>query len=595
MPNPEIQKTTLSTVTKAEWKFLLLVLLLGVVVRFVYLSHSAVEHFDEGVYASNILYETGGYPSLYLYAPPLFPFLVEVAQIFLQPTNLGAMFVSLLAGCGTILLVWHVGRRWFGSECGIAAATLAAFSDFHILYSRMVLTDVLFCFCLLLAVWLIWETFRKADYLFAAFAGVATGLAWATKYNGWLALAIGVSGLIAWGVTTGASVKVFKRNILLWLILTIVAATVWSPVLFGLPEPGYSAVSDNHSKYIVGFSGWWESALRQYRNHRFLDGWLSCIGLGVALLFAQCLRDIHQKTILSDFTWNGFASFFVKRLQLPFALTGIAIYIGSTSLLFLLSLFGLFLNSVTLWKSRHSIKMSETAWMRALAFWFLAAWMIGLIIGTPLYTAYPRLTLPLLVSLWLGAGLLVSQYVQTFSKISSNEQTKQSLTMNSLASICTVVILVIAFPQLLEMRTPAWQKRTGLEQIAQKTIVQLQQEAKQQGFKPQEVILYVYAEPALFYHIKKEMLNTYPAGNIKQISFDLKRPEIPVFVIYGPHAKQSPQFQQEWEKEKIRFEMVQMHNYRPSDIVLLNQHDPVSITKKEEGIVEKVSLYQLKY
>ena len=303
--------------------------------------------------------------------------LVEIAQLFLSPSHLGTLLVSLLAGCGTILLVWQVGRRWFGAEAGIAAATFAAFSDFHILYSRMVLTDVLFCFWLLFAVWLIWESFRKADYRWGATAGVATGLAWASKYNGWLAVAIGISGLIAWAVATKTSAKVFKRNILLWFIIAIVAGTVWSPVLFGLPDPGYSAVSDNHAKYIVGLSA--GSILRQTVPQpsvfRWMDKLRGCrIGAVVCSVFARQ----PPECTTPGFTWNGLTLYFVRRLQLPLAFTGIAHFIGSSSLLFLLSFIMLVWHGIWHWKNRDTIKMSEPIWMQSLAFWLLAAWTISL-------------------------------------------------------------------------------------------------------------------------------------------------------------------------------------------------------------------------
>ena len=587
--------------SKTEWKLILLILILGVVVRFVNLSHSAVEHFDEGVYTSNIMFETGAYPARHLYAPPLFPFLVEISQLFLQSTTIGSLLVSLLAGCGTIVLIWQVGRRWFGPECGIAAATLAAFSDFHILYSRMVLTDVLLCFWLLLAVWLIWETFRHADYRLAAAAGVATGLAWATKYNGWLAIAIGISGLIAWGVTTGASAKTFKQNILLWVIIAIVAVTVWSPVWFGLPEPGYSAVSKNHARYIVGLEGWWDSAVRQYRNHRFLDGWLSALSIGFALLFAQILRDIRLNIKLPSFTWNGlinsFVILFVKRLQLPIALTGIALLIGSTSLLFLLALLAFIWIAITHWKNRRSIKMNHSDWMTSLAFWLLSAWMIGLIVATPFYTPYPRLTLPLLVALWLTVALLASRYTEFFVPPAPDKEQSTSpkgKLIQTLSFIGTMLIVAVAYPQISKRQTVGWKSRTGLEQIAQETTTQLQQAANLKGLASEKVILYIYAEPALFYHIRKEMPLTVPAGNLQFASAGSHQQGIPTFFLFGPHANHDSNFNKEWQQVKHQFQLIKSYDYLASDLVLLNQHDPKTLNQLKDSPVEKISLYRLR-
>jgi 4-amino-4-deoxy-L-arabinose transferase-like glycosyltransferase len=70
------------------------------------------------------------------------------------------------------------------------AALGLALSDFLVLYSRTALTDVLFVtlFVTALAAFTLAET-RKSTW-WAVLAGAATGLAWNTKYHGWLAAAI---------------------------------------------------------------------------------------------------------------------------------------------------------------------------------------------------------------------------------------------------------------------------------------------------------------------------------------------------------------------------------------------------------------------
>ena len=140
------------------------IVLTGVLLRSAYPSRMAVEHFDEGVYASNLWFGADDgfrYPNRHLYAPPLLPALTEWSMILLGPSHVGCMLVSLLAGGLTIGLIWWVAGEWFGEEAALAAATLAGLSDFHILYSRTVLTDVLLCFWLLLAVYLTGETYRR--------------------------------------------------------------------------------------------------------------------------------------------------------------------------------------------------------------------------------------------------------------------------------------------------------------------------------------------------------------------------------------------------------------------------------------------------
>src|SRR5579872_1697517 len=130
----------------AEWLLVVALFLTGLVLRSAYPSRLAVEHFDEGVYASNIFFsgEKGDehYPDQHLYAPPLLPFLIEYTMLLLGPSNFAPMVVNIIAGSMTVPLVWWVGRRWFGPTAGLASATLVALSDVHIFFSRTALTDV---------------------------------------------------------------------------------------------------------------------------------------------------------------------------------------------------------------------------------------------------------------------------------------------------------------------------------------------------------------------------------------------------------------------------------------------------------------------
>ena len=131
---------------RAELVLLLLIVLGGFVLRLVHPSRMSVEHFDEGVYASNIA--SGApydyrYPDRHLYAPPLLPWIVEWSIVFFGPSHLGTMLVGVLSGGLTVALLWWVARRWFGMEAGLAAATLAALSDFHLLYSHFDIINIM--------------------------------------------------------------------------------------------------------------------------------------------------------------------------------------------------------------------------------------------------------------------------------------------------------------------------------------------------------------------------------------------------------------------------------------------------------------------
>src|SRR6478609_8227318 len=137
-----------------ELGLLAAVLLIGVVLRLFAFSHSAVEHFDEGVYASNIYFGPPdyAYPQQRFFGPPLLPALIEAGMIAGLPPNFAALLPSFIAGSVTLVALWWFGRSWFGPEVGLAAAALLALSNFHIAFTTTALTDVLLGLWLVLAI-----------------------------------------------------------------------------------------------------------------------------------------------------------------------------------------------------------------------------------------------------------------------------------------------------------------------------------------------------------------------------------------------------------------------------------------------------------
>src|SRR5579872_1871013 len=255
---------------RTELLLVALVTLVALTLRIAWPSRLAVEHFDEGVYASNLFFHdrarAGHYPDQHLYAPPLLPFLVECSMIVLGASNFAALAVNVCIGALTAPLLWFVGRRCFGPTAGLAAATLLAINDVHIFFSRTALTDVLLCFFLTGAVYFFYEALTTRNRLALFAAGATTGLAWWTKYNGWLPLAIGLAALIPWSLTANArppqaeqilrnssqlSVRQLPRLLGRWSIVAVIAFLIWLPWLVSLQEKGgYAAVAANHRGYL---------------------------------------------------------------------------------------------------------------------------------------------------------------------------------------------------------------------------------------------------------------------------------------------------------------------------------------------------------
>src|SRR5262245_12703777 len=477
--------------TAVEWCFVVAVLLAGFGLRAAWPSRLAVGHFDEGVYASNVFFSgerrDERYPNQHLYAPPLLPLLIEFAMLAAGPSNLTAMAVNVVAGSLTIPLVWWVGRRWFGPAAGLSAATLVAVNDVHIFFSRTALTDVLLVFWLVAAVYLFWEALAPGSRLALVASAAATGLAWWTKYNGWLPLAIGLAAVVPWNVWTawaavckrpgpGWNVSVYVRSAALsiakWGVVALLAFLIWSPWLWSLQDKGgYQAVMANHRGYVVGLAGWSDSVSRQATKLARLDGWPSLHGPLLAGLV--CLLYARYSTGRS--TWNV-----VHRnrpaLVALVAVFGLSLVVGSAVVLGVATLSGIVWYLFGRLRPEASDRSQSSV---LLAGWLVAAWFIGLSLTTALYTPYPRLTLPWLAAGCLGAGIVIgwnfgpraepdnvqasaSGTAETADLDSSHSLGGRVRVSAVLGLVGGLAVLAILEPFALRRTVPGWERRTGI-------------------------------------------------------------------------------------------------------------------------------------
>ena len=644
----QAHETDRTGVSRGEWVTLLLLLVSAAMLRCALPSHMSVEHFDEGVYVSNLWFSDEGfrYPDAHLYAPPLFPWIVEWTIAFVGPSRWACMGVSLVAGTATVALIWWVGRCWFGTIAGLSAALLAAFSDIHILYSRAALTDALLCFWLLLAVYLIWESYRRSSVVWAVLAGLATALTWWTKYTGWLPLAIGIAGLVPWSFrprggpwqmrsglsgmedahgndcpkrsdSTAAEGATFPlgqrvRCYGLWLIIVVVAFAAWSPVLIGLQDVGgYSAVAANHRSYVVGLAGWWDAFRWQRHSHDVLNGWLSCSSIALAWLLAFVLRKCgcHRST------WNG-SEQLANGNQTPSALPcptfgwslgtaigaallGVAATVGSSVVLGLLAVLGILWQLV---RRDNDIESAPAGSPRQAATWLLAAWFVGMSVSIPFYRPYPRLTLPWLIATWLGAGALLQCLAPSLRRV--GEMFPLSIRRWRFATLAlfagAAVLLPASMKDLARRGVPGWQDRTSLQaatariiEAAKENVVASPGSGNVGESISVDLICYVYAEPAVLFHLNANNVVAQPVTNLDFARPDAEEFPLPLFLIVGPHALHGKRFPEQFAQYRDRFVSLGQYRFTPSRLVSLN--DPETGSRELESRNEDVLyLYRLK-
>jgi len=576
---------TENPVSRQERIAVLVIVLAGCVLRCLFLSDVAVEHFDEGVYASNLWFgsEQGAeYPGRYFYAPPLFPFLIEWSMIFLGSGVWGVFLPALLLGSLTVLLTWWVARSWFGPAAGLVAAILASGNDLHLLYSRAALTDIALGFFLLLSVYLIWRSYLSQDWKWPVLAGAAIGLGWSIKYNGWLPLAIAFSGIIPWLWATRKARQSLSHFLTRGLVFTLVACLVWSPVLIGLQRcGGYSVVAANHSRYVVGFSGWWDSCSRQLLNHRLLEGPPGFLSLGF-VCFVGCLlglswhgqpthdaKSAESNSESGRLTWNTILIGLLAAVPLLgvwlLGVTPVSGFLAATGILL-----QLFVN-----RKPVSAEQDSNAAAQTLAAWLLAAWFCGLLLATPLYYPYPRLTIPWMMSAWLGIAALIGWLEQRCGGSLFQIFSRQAGAVVSIPQLLSAVSPVIVAMVLVLISGPwsvaAWQSRTGLADISRQILVDLQRDDANAA----DAILYIYAEPGLFFNLKAQ--GHQLTGPVADFQFlNSLPPQVPVYLIAGPHADQDPAFREQFAAVHDRLEQVHSYDYSPSLLVRLNQSELVS-------------------
>lgn len=590
-------------VTLAELAALALIVLAGFAVRAAYPERISVEHFDEGVYAADWFCHSPGlpdgkYPRQHLYAPPLLPELCFWTVYFSGRDPHAVAWINIIAGTLTIPLLWRLGRSWFGPSSGLLAAALCAFSDVHIAFSRMVLTDVLMCLFLIAGVGAGVRALQTGRALWIISAGVLAALAWWTKYNGWLTLAITGAGMAGWIVFDRTRDVPATSLLFRWSATAAIAFALWSPVLWGLQDVGgYSAVAANHSKYFVGLADWGNSLSSQLAKLEHFDS-----GLGIGL--SACSVSIVVLMAIGVT---------IPKLPLKARLFG-ALMLSSAFLLLLSNLRGVF--GFCLFFGMLSLLVLPRNVLRPLlgrvpvaipsfplAFWILLAWLAGLFLAVPLYSPYPRLALPLACIAWLTAAPLFQAHRSRDDTCAEPTGWKDAVSGLILAAVMGMAIIGVR--QLRPdhwLPEVSWQDRRGLESIAPPLVDAAEASFAAQparGRQELKAALYVFAEPALFYHLAALPRRTafrylpQPIGDHALLTAGPPDPYLATFLIAGPHADANAADAAQFAAAVAngRLTLVQSFPYTPSDLVLLDQTSPQGLPGARS---QSIRLYRLR-
>lgn len=516
----------------------------------------SVEHFDEGVYASNFYssHLDYSYPNRHLYAPPLFPALLEWLLIFTGNPH-SVVWVNIVLGTGLVAAIWWLTKLVAGEAAAMAAAAMATFNDFFITYSRAVLTDTPVCLFIVLAVASGLIAIRDDRRLAAVAAAIFTGLAWWTKYNGWLPLAILGAGLAGWIVFKRPQKKDWMPRTLTYVFIAAGAIVLWLPYLWSLQDNGgYAAVAKNHSDYIVGFEGWLESLQRQLLNQDHYSE-LTMFGYLSAVFCFQFMKSPHVTK------WNN------KFWILAFFIVIVCAFDEPLILMLTLSIYGL-------------VKHKD---LERLGFWILLAWFIGLFVSTPLYRPYPRLMMLLSISVTIASALGIAATLKTARQSDIQASMGTSLCRFGLLSAC------IYFTLTQGMQVRAYEDRSQIAKITSLLTEEMQQYASTtKQLEDLNAIIYVIGEPGLYYHLASRSAGRFefiaqPASNLGMLAPKPNEPNLPTFLVLGLHAEDE---KKELAKQDKFAELVEEYEYKASDLVLLDDYSPKQLEANRHQSIE---------
>lgn len=179
---------------KTEFWTIATLIAVAALLRFWNFGQLGLTHFDEGSYAmtgkwlatlgrEGWIYQSG-------HAPGLFPTVVGLFFILFGIRDVVAIAVSAVAGTLTVGLTYWIGRSWFGVRAGVLAALFLATAEYHLIYSRLALTDALFTLLFWASIHSFYRAFETGERRWSLITGLATGLTWITKYHGFAPLLI---------------------------------------------------------------------------------------------------------------------------------------------------------------------------------------------------------------------------------------------------------------------------------------------------------------------------------------------------------------------------------------------------------------------
>jgi 4-amino-4-deoxy-L-arabinose transferase-like glycosyltransferase len=239
--------------------------------------------------------------------PPMLFWLQAVGYLLTGSQRVGFLLPSLLAGIGTLLLVYDLGRRLWDREAGFHAALLLLFTVQFTLQARRAQLDALLVFFTVLSLYcLLRQLLLGGGWRWAVGAGLAAGLGTLSKVVGFFSFLILLPWLYA--VWRGWPRVQWQRPWPAWLLAgvawaAVVAAWLLPVWLLAQRDPG---VSDYfHELVFVQTFGRYVDPWHHYRPAWYYLQVMATLWLPAVLLlpwaaprWAAALRERDARVLL---------------------------------------------------------------------------------------------------------------------------------------------------------------------------------------------------------------------------------------------------------------------------------------------------------
>lgn len=219
--------------------------------------------------------------------PPFYYFLLKIWSMIFGYTDVSMRFMSIFFGALTIIFLFHLLKRWFGTKSASVATLLISVSPMFIRYGQEMRMYTLVFFIVVLATYVLdlaLETKKNRYYILYAIL-IALGM-WTHYFTAiaWIA------HIIYYTITKRA--KLFEKKMLLTYIFAVLLFVPWMPSLFKqivevqkgfwIPAISMSTPIDYLSQSLM------------YSEAEYATGWLTLLGLGTVILSSVSIFRLYK-------------------------------------------------------------------------------------------------------------------------------------------------------------------------------------------------------------------------------------------------------------------------------------------------------------